>query len=168
MITRDKRWKIFPLYTYGTWYNAHRCTQTVEALRCIPDLKLAMFSILQPHKEIPPHRGPYSGVLRYHLGLQIPDPALAGIRVGSDVRHWEEGGSLIFDDSHDHAAWNRSDRDRIVLFVDFARPLPSQLRKQNEYVIDQISKSDFMLHAAARWKRWEAIHGASLDARISA
>ena len=31
-----------------------------------------MFSILAPGKRIPPHDGPYKGVLRYHLGLDGP------------------------------------------------------------------------------------------------
>src|SRR4051812_31569052 len=32
----------------------------------------AMFSVLLPHKHIPPHRGPWKGVLRYHLALRTP------------------------------------------------------------------------------------------------
>jgi len=53
----------------------------------------------------PAHRGPYKGVLRYHLGLKIPEPRSGcRIRVGEDVRHWEEGGSLLFDDTFDHEA----------------------------------------------------------------
>ena len=35
----------------------------------------AFFSILAPGKHIPPHRGPYKGLLRYHLGLQVHDVA---------------------------------------------------------------------------------------------
>ena len=43
-----------------------------------------MFSILAPGKHIPPHDGPYKGVLRYHLGLVVPDAPVErlGIRVG--------------------------------------------------------------------------------------
>lgn len=167
-LSRDKRWKIFPLYVYGERYNAARCPAAMQALSHIPGLKVAMFSILQAGKELPPHRGPYSGVLRYHLGLEVPDPALCGIRVRTDVQHWEEGRSMIFDDSHEHAAWNRGSRDRIVLFVDFARPLPAALQARNEFVIEQISQSDFVRQAAARWSAWEKTHGAAIDARIAA
>lgn len=166
-LSRDRRWKIFPLFVYGERHNAERCPATMRALAHIPGLKVAMFSILQAGKELPAHRGPYSGVLRYHLGLEVPDPLLCGIRVGNDVQHWEEGRSMIFDDSHDHAAWNRSDRDRIVLFVDFARPLPPTLQARNEFVIQQISQSDFVRDASRRWTVWEAEHGAAIDARLA-
>ena len=50
------------------------------------------------YKHLPPHRGPYKGVMRYHLGLLIPEPAeQCGIRVDTQTRHWAEGASLIFD-----------------------------------------------------------------------
>ena len=56
--------------------------------------------MLSPGKHIPAHRGPYKGVLRYHLGLKIPEPREGcRIRVGEEVRHWEEGASLLFDDT---------------------------------------------------------------------
>ena len=86
----------------------------------------AMFSILSPRKHILDHRGPYKGVLRYHLGLIVPEDAEAcRIRVGEDIRHWEEGESMIFDDTFNHEVWNDTDETRVVLFVDVLRPLPS-------------------------------------------
>ena len=86
-------------------------------------MNTAMFSILSPGKYIPPHRGPYKGVLRYHLGLMVPEPeGICRIRLGNDIRAWKEGKSLIFDDSHEHEVWNDSDSYRVVLFVNFARP----------------------------------------------
>ena len=86
----------------------------------------AMFSILAPRKRIPPHDGPYKGVLRYHLGpAWCPEPArscgdhawAASSRTGS------EGGSLVFDDTYAHEAWNDTDGTRVVLFVDVIREL---------------------------------------------
>ncbi len=169
-LTTDKRWKIFPLFAYGHWVgrNRFRCPETVNALHEIDGLQAAMFSILQPGKILEPHRGPYSGVLRYHLGLRIPKPeSQCGIRVGEDTRNWYEGKSLVFDDSHMHNAWNHSDRDRVVLFVDFARPLPAQISMLNDSVIDEISKSDFIRGAVKKWQEWEGIHGIRLDALLS-
>lgn len=95
----------------------------MRILKKIPQTNTAMFSILSPGKYIPPHRGPYKGVLRYHLGLMVPEPqGICRIRVGNDIRSWKEGKSLIFDDSHEHEVWNDSDSYRVVLFVNFARP----------------------------------------------
>ena len=94
-------------------------------MREIPGMKTAMFSILSPRKHILDHRGPYKGVLRYHLGLIVPEDAEScRIRVGEDFRHWEEGKSMIFDDTFNHEVWNDTDETRVVLFVDVLRPLP--------------------------------------------
>ena len=165
-ITRDKRWKMFPLFVYGHWFgsNGRRCPETVRALGDIPGLQAAMFSILQPGKELPPHRGPYAGVLRYHLGLKVPKPeTLCGIRVGEDRRHWHESHSLIFDDSHEHTAWNHSAESRVVLFVDFTRPLPAPLDALNDAVIAGFKQGAFIKDAIVAWETWEDAYGRELD-----
>jgi beta-hydroxylase len=166
----DRRWKILPLYAYGRWVaaNERRCPATAAALRGIPGLQAAMFSILQAGKELPPHRGPNAGVLRYHLALKVPQPASAcGICVGGEVRHWEDGKSMVFDDIHEHHAWNRTHEDRVVLFVDFARPLPPEETQANEALLAKVANSPFIQDAFARWTNWEATHGARLDGLLA-
>ncbi|WP_213781814.1 aspartyl/asparaginyl beta-hydroxylase domain-containing protein [Caballeronia sp. dw_276] len=168
-LSTDKRWKIFPLHVYGHHFarNSERCPQLAASLREIPHLRAAMLSILQAGKVLHPHEGPYNGVLRYHLGLVVPEPEQCGITVGGETRRWEEGASLIFDDSHTHQAWNNGTRDRVVLFVDFDRPLPSALARRNEIEIARISRSSFIMDAIDEWHRWEAAYGAELDRRLS-
>lgn len=140
----DSRWKTFFFFVYGHEIKAatDRCPETTRALRLIPGMSTAMFSILEPGKHIPPHHGPHKGVLRYHLGLRVPSarPEECGIRVGNNIRNWADGKSLIFDDTFEHEAWNRTAQDRAVLFVDFPRPLPLPLA--------QINRS---LSAVAKW-----------------
>jgi beta-hydroxylase len=51
------------------------------------------------------------------------------------VRSWEEGKSLVFDDSHLHEAWNDSDSYRVVLFVDLLRPVIFPLSLVNRAVV---------------------------------
>ncbi len=165
-LSSDNRWKVLPLYAYGHWseQNARRCAVTREALRAVPGLLVAMFSILEPHKELPPHVGNYCGSLRYHLGVSIPEPIeQCGLCVGGETRHWQNGASLIFDDTHLHSAWNRSARARAVLLLDFERPLPETLVESNRAVIDSIAASDSIADAARRWQEWEAAYGARLD-----
>ncbi|MCU1451822.1 MAG: aspartyl/asparaginyl beta-hydroxylase, partial [Acidimicrobiales bacterium] len=72
-ITDDDRWKTFFLYGYGfkSEPNCARCPRTTTLLEQVPGMTTAFFSILSPHKHIPDHRGPYRGVLRYHLALKI-------------------------------------------------------------------------------------------------
>ena len=147
VLTQDDNWKTYFLYSYGyiAAENCRRCPETTRLIESVPGMKTAFFSILAARKEIPSHTGPYKGVLRYHLGLTIPEPAdQCGIRVKNDVRHWAEGKSLIFDDSHVHEAWNRTDGERVVLFLDFERPLPFLLSLWNRFVIYVISRSPFV------------------------
>jgi len=83
-------------------------------------MKTAFFSILSPDKHIPAHKGPFNGVLRYHLELIIPEPKeKCRIRVHDQFNEWDEGKSLIFDDTYEHEVCNDTDGFRVVLFVDF-------------------------------------------------
>jgi ornithine lipid ester-linked acyl 2-hydroxylase len=144
VLTEGEQWKTFWLYAYGeeAEENCARCPQTVRALKMIPGMKSAMFSILAPRKHIPEHRGMYKGVLRYHLGLIVPGPeGSCRIRVGNDVRSWKEGKSLIFDDSHPHEVWNDCDSHRVVLFVDFVRPLFFPMSVLNRAIIWTIART---------------------------
>jgi beta-hydroxylase len=157
-ITTDDKWKTYFLYGYGfrSHANCARCPATAHVCRTIPGMKTAFFSILSPHKHIAAHRGPYKGVLRYHLGLRIPAPADGcRIRVGDDVRHWTEGGSLVFDDTYDHEAWNETDDVRVVLFVDFVRPLRFPASAVNWLVLKAIAFSPFIGDAKRRQNDWE-------------
>jgi beta-hydroxylase len=146
-LTTDDKWKTFFLHGYGYRFdeNCARCPKTAELVETIPGMTTAFFSIFAPHKHIPEHRGPYKGVLRYHLGLKVPGPEGAcRIRVGSDMGYWEEGKSLIFDDSYPHEAWNDSDEVRVVLFVDFIRPLPFPVSTYNKSMFKLISHLPFV------------------------
>jgi aspartyl/asparaginyl beta-hydroxylase (cupin superfamily) len=125
-LTRDEHWRIYMLYSYGERIeeNCVKCPETTRLVEQIPGMKTAMFSILSPGKHIPAHRGPYNGVLRYHLGLIIPEPReKCRIRVGSQYCTWEEGKGLVFDDSYEHEVWNDTEGQRVVLFITFDRPL---------------------------------------------
>jgi aspartyl/asparaginyl beta-hydroxylase (cupin superfamily) len=148
-ITQDDKWKTYMLYAYGRKIpeNCIRCPETTRLLETIPGMKTAFFSILGPRKHIPQHRGPYTGVLRYHLGLIVPRQKEAcRIRVDSQVAHWEEGRSVVFDDTYMHEVWNETDEERVVLFVDFTRPLPSPVSVLNEGVIHLLSRSRLIQH----------------------
>jgi beta-hydroxylase len=121
-----------------------------------PGMVTAMFSILAPRKHILPHRGPYKGILRYHLGLIVPkDKEDCRIRVGSEIRHWEEGKSLLFDDTYDHEVWNDTDETRVVLFVDIIRPLPFPESLINKLIIKAIAFSPFVQDAKRNHQAWE-------------
>jgi ornithine lipid ester-linked acyl 2-hydroxylase len=157
-ITNDDRWKTFFLYGYGfeAKLGVEMCPRTAALMREIPGMKTAMISILSPRKHILDHRGPYKGVLRYHLGLIVPaDAEACRIRVGQDIRHWEEGRSMIFDDTFNHEVWNDTDETRVVLFVDVLRPLPEPDSAINRLIVKAISYSPFVLDAKRNQEAWE-------------
>ena len=45
-----------------------------------------------------------------------------GRRIEPALRPWQEGECLVFDDTSEHEAWNRSSQPRTVLLLDFLRP----------------------------------------------
>jgi beta-hydroxylase len=157
-VSQDDGWKTFFFYAYGMKAvgNCRRCPETTKLLKQMPGMKTAFFSILAPGKHLPPHRGPYKGVLRLHLGLLIPEPAdMCAIRVGSQIRHWQEGRVMIFDDTFEHEAWNRTDGARVVLFVDIMRPMRFPANMLNAVMTWIIALSPFVLGAAGNYLRWE-------------
>jgi ornithine lipid ester-linked acyl 2-hydroxylase len=158
-LTDDDRWKTYFFYGYGFKSDANcaRCPETTRLVESIPGMETAMFSILAPHKRIPPHDGPYKGVLRYHLGLLVPEsgPDDVGIKVGGEVARWAEGKSLVFDDTFVHEAWNETDETRVVLFVDVVRELRQPMKTFNAIVIKAIGYSPFIQDAKRRHQEWE-------------
>jgi beta-hydroxylase len=58
-----------------------------------------------------------TNILRGHLCLSNnPDCALV---VNGEVKNWEVGELIVFDDTNPHSAYNRGTTDRIVLLFDF-------------------------------------------------
>ena len=55
-----------------------------------------------------------------HLPLVVPENC--ALNVGGELHAWREGHCVSFDDTFEHEAWNRSDRDRVVLILDSWNP----------------------------------------------
>ena len=115
----------------------------------------ACFSILSPGKHIPPHRGPYKGVLRYHLGLKVPEPTeRCRIRVDDEVEHWEEGESLVFDDTYNHEVRNETSGERAILFLDVKRPMQQPMAALNDLVLGLLRYTPVVQDAYENQKQW--------------
>lgn len=98
-----------------------RFPRTVEALRQVPGLRSALWSVMAPGTELPEHTGPDAGVFRYHLGIDCPPDC--ALRVGEVEVAYRNGVGILFDDTAPHAAWNRSSAERVTLFCELERPL---------------------------------------------
>jgi ornithine lipid ester-linked acyl 2-hydroxylase len=157
-ITQDSRWKVFLLVAYGikSQPSIALCPETWRILRKIPGLMTAMFSVLEPGKRLPPHRGPYNGVLRLHLGLVVPEPRdNLGIRIGGERCCWREGSVLIFDDAYEHEAWNETGAPRVVLFVDFLKPLRFPANLLNRALLKLAVFTPYLRDSETNLRGWE-------------
>jgi len=131
----ESGWDAFGLYAFGRRMDANcaRCPATARLVEAVPGMVTAGFSRLAGGAHIKPHRGfeSYAGhYLRCHLGLDIPPGC--GLRVGGETREWQAGRCMVFDDSVEHEAWNRSDEARIVLLMDFRNPFRTDTPPQPE------------------------------------
>jgi beta-hydroxylase len=118
-------WKRF----YLKWYDASHpsaerlCPQTYALLQSIPSVKAAMFAELPPGGKLNPHRDPFAGSMRYHLGLATPNDDRCFIEVDGERHSWRDGQGVVFDETFIHWAINGSDSDRVILFCDVERPM---------------------------------------------
>jgi beta-hydroxylase len=157
-ISQDRGWKTFLMSGYGfkSEPNIKLCPETWRICQKIPGLITVMFSILEPGKHLPAHRGPYNGVLRLHLGLIVPEPRdQLGIRVDKDLYRWKEGEAVIFDDAYEHEAWNKTPHTRVVLFVDFRKPLRFPANFLNWLLLNLAVFTPFIREGMDNHKAWE-------------
>lgn len=155
-IAADSNWRSFFLIGYGARIEANiaRCPQTTALLERIPGLNSGFFSILKPGTHIPRHRGVTKALLTCHLGLVVPRGPLR-MEVEDRVVGWGAGEMLIFDDTYPHEVWNDTSGTRIVLLVQFERPLRQPGRVLAKAFLAGIRRSAFVRDARANIDRWE-------------
>ena len=157
-ITKDDNWKTYFFYGFGykAEQNCKHCPETTKLIESVPGMTTAFFSILEPGKHIPAHRGVYKGFLRYHLGLKVPEPNdQCRIRVDDQYTHWKEGKSIMFDDTYDHEVWNNTDGIRVVLFMDVIRPMSFPASTVNNAIINIIKHTGYIQDAKKNQEIWE-------------
>lgn len=153
IVIEKNYWRFLPLYIYGVpiQKNLALCPNTAKIIELIPNKTTVFFSSIKPGTFIKPHRGAYKGYLRYHLGVQIPEPdSTCGLKILETVYHWHNGKSIIFDDTYLHEAWNNSNEERVVLYADFIRPMPRFLISMSKLLTRIISKSPFVQNSITK------------------
>ena len=156
-IAADEKWRSFFLVGYGTPIagNIARCPRTAAILAQVPGLNSGFFSILKPGTHIPDHRGVTKGLLTCHLGLQVPSEGSVRMRVGTEMVGWAEGETLVFDDTYRHEVWNDTPATRIVLLVQFERPLAQPGRAVARAFLGGVRRSPFVKEATANIAKWD-------------
>jgi len=137
-----KYWRLLVLRAYGVDHpgNQAKCPFTASLFKRNKSIQSVAISFLEGKKHIPIHRGPFRGVLRYHLGLVIPRNADGSstnrLRIDGVLHDLNEGHGLLWDDTYLHEAWNDSESVRAVLLIDVVRPdMPRLLTVVNNLII---------------------------------
>ena len=115
-----------------------------------------MFWILAPGTHIPDHRGVTKGLITCHLGLIVPRDGDVRMRVHDRVVRWAEGETLVFDDTYHHEVWNDTAATRVVLLVQFERPLRNPGKWIAERFLGFVKRSAFVQEARANIGQWNA------------
>jgi len=155
-IAADQGWRSFFLVGYGARIqrNLDQCPVTASVLAHVPGLNSGFFSILKPGTLIPRHVGVTKGLITCHLGLVVPEGPLRMMVDDRELR-WREGETLFFDDTYPHEVWNDTDGTRIVLLVQFERPLRQPGRAIAKAFLGGIRRSAFVRDAVSNLDKWE-------------
>ena len=114
---------------YLSWFNKtdpvgkRLCPKSSEIINSMPNIKMAMFSVLKPGAKVLPHTGPYRGCIRLHMGLITPNSADCFINVDGKSYSWKDGEVILLDDSYLHYVENNTDEYRVILLCDILRPM---------------------------------------------
>ena len=128
-----KIWKGFPFYFNGFKFkkNLHDYPFLAVELAKIPNLLSASISVLEPGAQLLPHNGNSNGVMRYHLGLNVPAPMPdCGFIIGGHEVSWVVGKSFMFCNMNVHSAHNKTNKRRHILMLDVVRPEFVSIKKK--------------------------------------
>jgi beta-hydroxylase len=160
-------WRVFMFHAFGERSERNRaaCPETARLLDRVPGLENAWLSVLGPDTRVPGHKGISKGLLRYHLGLVVPERReQCRMRVGERELVWEEGRSILFDDTVKHAVWNASPDERVVLLLDVERPMRWPGRLLGRLFVAALRRHGYVRQGLRNHRRWEQrYHGG--DAR---
>ena len=121
-------WTGYYFYRHGVRRadNCTACPDTARALDALPLCRIrehgpeVLFSVFTPGTHLLPHRGVTNVRCVAHLPLIVPEDC--ALSVGGEIHVWQEDQVVVFDDTYEHEAWNRSRRIRVVLIADVWNP----------------------------------------------
>ncbi|MDB5707155.1 MAG: aspartyl beta-hydroxylase [Sphingomonas bacterium] len=141
-------------YSFPIEDNLAQCPKTAAIVARVPKLNSAFFSILAPGTHIPNHRGVTKGLITCHLGLIVPRDGDVRMRVDDRILRWSEGETLVFDDTYSHEVWNDTSGTRVVLLIQFERPLRHPGKWIADMFLKVIRRSAFVQEARDNIQSW--------------
>ena len=157
-------WRSFFFWGYGypVPENLARCPNTARAVAAIPGLISAIYSIIPPGAHIKRHKGVNKAIMTMHLGLKVPNDATrCWIEAGDMCDHWREGEAFVLDDTYPHEVWNKTDETRVILLVQFRRPMRQPGRMLAAMIVWTVRHSSFVQRARRNLGYWEAAFAAA-------
>ena len=147
-------WEALFFYRHGQRYDSthERCPRTSAVLESIDLCRVEdeapeiCFSVLTPGSTILPHYGVTNTRSVMHLPLQVPPDCALNV-IGLGEHHWREGELMMFDDTYQHEAWNRSSGTRIILLMDCWNP---HLTEVERLAVKQLIETIGGLHRASQ------------------
>ena len=129
-------WNGYYLYRHGKRRaeNCAGCPATSAAIDRLPMSQVrdhapeVLFSVFTAGTHLLPHRGVTNTRVVGHLPLIVP--ADCALKVGGEIHVWEEGRVVVFDDTYEHEAWNRSKQTRVVLIFDVWNPHLTEVERE--------------------------------------
>jgi aspartate beta-hydroxylase len=128
-------WNGYYFYRHGERRddNCEACPTTAAAIEAVSLCRVrdhgpeVLFSVFTPGTHLLPHRGVTNTRLVAHLPLIVP--ADCALNVGGELHAWQPGRVVVFDDTYEHEAWNRSAAIRVVLILDIWNPHVSEVER---------------------------------------
>ena len=135
----EPAWNGYYFYRHGARRdeNCARCPATSAALDRLPLPQVrehapeVLFSVFTAGTHLLPHRGVTNTRVVGHLPLLVPEDC--ALNVGGEIHVWQEGRVVVFDDTYEHEAWNRSQEMRVVLIFDLWNPGPHGRRARGRH-----------------------------------
>ena len=100
---------------------ADLCPVLMETVLAFPRLRSVTIQTMQPGGHLPPHKGATAGLLRAHLGLEVPEDK-CWIEVEGKRSFFKTGETFLFDDWKVHEVMNESEVTRTNLIIDCWAP----------------------------------------------
>jgi len=138
-IEANNSWRTFMIRVMGNDIEDHMklCPTTSSLIKQCPEIVNALFAILEGNSKIDPHTGWYKGLYKYHLPLIVPNCGDCKIRVEDTWMDFQEGKSILFDDTYEHEVRNNCNEYRVILLCDIKRTdFNVFLRAVNESVLN--------------------------------
>lgn len=127
----NDKWLNYGLLYFDEYFteNIKRCPKTHQLLNSIKDkINICGFSYMMGNSVIDLHNdetGIVNNSLAFHLGLIVPknNESCKLVIKNDDNEYYyvneQEGKIIIFDATYNHYAYNQSNEDRVILYIDF-------------------------------------------------